>query len=234
MFEAVMLFLIGIILVAVGVVGIKAPMVAWKLWIARILLVKNGEPTDFYYWLQKKLGWLSVVLGICVMIAGGIQLKAIMERLTITLDGKEVALPCKYEDFEKIGYKLVDEDDKDEIRGEGVRYCVLSEENGKEIVIIVENDKKQPRDMEDCEIVSISVDMDNAPVVGVEDMFDTTMNKDEIIDICAGMADKNLKGDVIEIDMSNAFEDYFVNIYYDKSGENGIIESIIIKYGNNN
>ena len=93
MFEAVMLFLIGIILVAVGVVGIKAPMVAWKLWIARILLVKNGEPTDFYYWLQKKLGWMSVVLGICVMIAGGIQLKAIMERLTITLDGKEVALP---------------------------------------------------------------------------------------------------------------------------------------------
>lgn len=229
MFEAIVLMVIGIIVIAIGIIGIKAPMVAWKLWIARLLFVKNGEPTDFYYWVQKKLGWMFVVLGICVMIAGGLQLKATFDKLTVTLDGKEVTLPCKYEDFEEIGYKLID-DDLGEIKGEGLTMETLCDENGKEIWIIIENPKKQPQDYKVCTVTAISLYNENTPVVGVEGIFDTSMSKDEIKTACRGMLEENFKGDYYRIDMSKSFEKYYINISYDKSGEDGIIESVHIYY----
>ncbi len=61
-----MAFILGVVLIAFGLVLIFKPTVIWK--IQSYLFVKDGEPTRFYDTVARVSGGLAIAIGILVMI----------------------------------------------------------------------------------------------------------------------------------------------------------------------
>lgn len=155
----------GIIFAITGFVMYKFPDLDWILSLKRALYVKDGQPTEFYYSMQKFWAIAFMILGPVLSIAGTVDL--IWGNSTtydFLIDGKELSIPCDYDELKAIGYRMDSAEEGKILKAGDSSYMHRAvDENGKVIVIALKNRSSKDRTKAECDVISVYVKEENGP-----------------------------------------------------------------------
>ncbi len=180
----VMLFVLGLICVAAGILALRFPDLEWKLSLSRMMYVKDGKPTPFYYAVQRAGAVLGIFFGgILIIVSIGMLFTGI-RGYVLKVDGNKLKIPCTYEDVQELGF-LLDEGKEERTLGSSAgsgrvqaTYTVRNAE-GKEMEITFENRAEEELVVTECTVVGISSNAATGPVIVLPEGIEMGMTEKE-------------------------------------------------------
>lgn len=161
------LIVIGIVVILLGVLTLKFPDWEWKLSISRMLYLRNGEPTQLYYTMQKLGAVFSIIMGIIFIICGigrGLSEAGITgesdEKIgfVVYIDNQEIRLPCDYEDIAAIGFTPCKGEEMGYLDSNDREHIEVENSKGKIMKIYIINRTGQRLPAEECEVYGLKAE----------------------------------------------------------------------------
>lgn len=163
---SVLLIVIGVVVILLGAITLKYPNLEWKLSIRRMLYMRKGEPTSFYYTMQKIGAVFSIIMGVIIILHGigrisadkGIGGNADKNGFIVYINNEEIHLPCQYEDIAAIGFELCQGEKVGKISSNGRERIKVVNSNGQVMEIYLINRTGSDVSYDKCEVHGFSVD----------------------------------------------------------------------------
>ncbi len=226
----------GIIMTVIGIVNLKKPDLGWNLSLSRILNVKGGKPTKFYYASTKISAVFFLILGPLLAVAGSVDLIwGYNATYDIMIDGNEIGIPCAYAELETLGYQLeTDEKSKILSAGDVSSSVAVTNSEGDKMLIVIENRDNIDKTKAECDVVSVYVTKSKGPDIQLSNGVTFGMSESKVHSVMGtperGTGSSSAYSDYyVEQKWANKFE---VNIGYKEDGQLGGVSTIRIQLDN--
>lgn len=200
---------LGVFFFVMGLITLKYPDWGFKYSLSRMLYLKNGEPTEFYYTTAKISAVIYLIAGAGLFIWAVVSGISHKDGFTIYVDKQEINLPCNYDDFADIGFTLCDGEDLNAQMTQDEKTIRLKNSKGKIIKVTFKNIDGTATTIGECEIYRVSAsyqtqnfeatynggdplnsssyyvtyattDVDEGPEISLPNGFNTGMNKNSV------------------------------------------------------
>ena len=179
-----MLCVLGVVCIASGIVALKFPDLEWKLNLTRAFFVKGGEPSEFYYTMQRAGAVLGIFFGAILMIVSLSLMASGIRGYVVKVDGEKLKIPCTYEEVQALGY-WIDPSVTVKVLGayngsvkNQVAYTVKNAA-GKEMEITFENREAEELPATECTVVGIASNAATGPAIVLPEGIEMGMTEQE-------------------------------------------------------